>query len=189
GFKHHAYLNELEQARRIAGHYKTNHHEVIIGDQEFNDFLPELVFHQDEPIADPVCVPLYYVAKLARDSGTTVVQVGEGADELFCGYQDYTRYLRFYDRAWRHLARLPRAMRQTAAAPGQMFLRAMGSHLPPHWQKMAPDLLRRLAAGEALFWSGAFIFDEVAKHQLLTPAAIERMSAHESFNGGGLSSY
>jgi len=83
GFKDHAYLNELESARRIAGIYKTNHHEVIIGDKEFNDFLPELVFHQDEPIADPVCVPLYYVSKLARDSGTIVVQVGEGADEIF----------------------------------------------------------------------------------------------------------
>ena len=41
-------------------------------------FLPELIHHQDEPIADWVCVPLYFVSKLARDSGTIVVQVGEG---------------------------------------------------------------------------------------------------------------
>jgi asparagine synthase (glutamine-hydrolysing) len=41
---------------------------------------------QDEPLADPVCVPVYYVSKLARDSGVIVGQVGEGADELFCGY-------------------------------------------------------------------------------------------------------
>ena len=41
---------------------------------------------QDEPIADPVCVPVYYVSKLARDNGVIVCQVGEGADELFCGY-------------------------------------------------------------------------------------------------------
>ncbi len=52
-------------------------------------FLPEMVHHQDEPIADWVCVPLYYVSKLARDSGTIVVQVGEGSDELFHGYQNY----------------------------------------------------------------------------------------------------
>ena len=58
-------------------------------------FLPELVFHQDEPIADPVCVPLYYVSKLARDSGTIVVQVGEGADEIFSGYDNYVRISRF----------------------------------------------------------------------------------------------
>ncbi len=71
------------------------------------NFLPELVFHQDEPIADPVCVPLYYVSKLARDSGTIVVQVGEGADELFSGYDKYVKYLRLYERFWRHAERAP----------------------------------------------------------------------------------
>ena len=45
-----------------------------------------MVHLQDEPIADPVCVPVYYVSKLARDNGVIVAQVGEGADELFCGY-------------------------------------------------------------------------------------------------------
>ena len=47
---------------------------------------PEMVRLQDEPIADPVCVPVYYVSKLARDNGVIVCQVGEGADELFWGY-------------------------------------------------------------------------------------------------------
>jgi len=56
---------------------------VIIDEALCHGFLPDLIFHQDEPIADPVCVPLYYVSKLARESGTTVVQVGEGADENF----------------------------------------------------------------------------------------------------------
>src|SRR5437773_8215439 len=107
GFHDHEYLNELESARRIAGIYETNHHEVIIGDREFDDFLPKMVFHQDEPIADPVCVPLYYVSKLAHDSGTTVVQVGEGADEIFCGYDYYVRNVRLYENFWRHAERAP----------------------------------------------------------------------------------
>ena len=38
---------------------------------------------QDEPIADPVCVPLYFVSKLARESGTYIIQVGEGVDSYF----------------------------------------------------------------------------------------------------------
>ena len=71
GFSDHEYLNELESARRIARDFGTNHHEVIIAEDEMHDFLPQLVFHQDEPIADPVCVPLYYVSKLARDNGTS----------------------------------------------------------------------------------------------------------------------
>src|SRR5205814_9431732 len=108
------YLNELDAARRIADIYKTNHHEVIIGDGDFDNFLPDLVFHQDEPIGDPVCVPLYYVSKLAKDSGTTVVQVGEGADEIFSGYAHYVRNLRLYENFWRHAERAPAFARRAA---------------------------------------------------------------------------
>ncbi|MFL6273864.1 MAG: asparagine synthase (glutamine-hydrolyzing) [Blastocatellia bacterium] len=189
GFRDHPEDSEIGEARAVAREYATDHHEVMIAQQELIDFLPDLIYHQDEPIADPVCVPLYYVAKLARRSGTTVVQVGEGADELFCGYQDYKRYLRLYDRAWRHLARLPRFLRQPASGLGQTVLRRMADGMPSRWHKMAPDLLRRLATGEPLFWSGAFVFDEVYKHQLFTPAAMQQLAAHESFNGGGPSSY
>ncbi|HKQ09032.1 MAG TPA: asparagine synthase (glutamine-hydrolyzing) [Blastocatellia bacterium] len=189
GFRDQPEDSEIDEARAVAREYATDHHEVMITQQELIDFLPDLIYHQDEPIADPVCVPLYYVAKLARRSGTTVVQVGEGADELFCGYQDYKRYLRLYDRAWRHLARLPRFLRQPASGLGQTVLRRMAAGLPSRWHKMVPDLLRRMAAGEPLFWSGAFIFDEVYKHQLFTPAAMQQLAAHESFNGDAPSSY
>src|SRR3984893_12677173 len=90
GFRDTEELNELESARAISKRFRTNHHEVMIGAEEMLRFLPELVFHQDEPIADPVCVPLYYVSKLARETGTIVVQVGEGSDEIFGGY-DWVR--------------------------------------------------------------------------------------------------
>ncbi|MFL6215280.1 MAG: asparagine synthase (glutamine-hydrolyzing) [Blastocatellia bacterium] len=189
GFHDNDEFNELAEARDVAREFATEHHEVIITQQQLIDFLPDLIFHQDEPIADPVCVPLYYLAKLARESGTTVVQVGEGADELFCGYADYKRYLRLYDGAWRHLSRLPRFLRRAGASAGQTILQAMADGLPSRWHKMAPDLLRRLAAGEPLFWSGAFVFDEVYKRRLLTPAALERLAGLDPFSGGGPSSY
>ena len=79
----------------------------MIGREEMQKFLPELVFHQDEPIADPVCIPLYYVSKLARDTGTIVVQVGEGSDEIFAGYDWFRTYLQIEDRFWRHAERTP----------------------------------------------------------------------------------
>src|SRR5688572_31895970 len=112
GFSDAEYLNELDSARRISRQFGTNHHEVIISEKEMHDFLPGLVFHQDEPIADPVCVPLYYVSKLARDSGTIVVQVGEGADEIFSGYDKYVKNLRLYETFWRHAERAPRFARR-----------------------------------------------------------------------------
>jgi asparagine synthase (glutamine-hydrolysing) len=78
--------NEFQFARRIAERYKTEHHETLIDRDEMQRFLPLLVRLQDEPIADNVCIPLYFLAKLVKDSGTTVVQVGDGADENFLGY-------------------------------------------------------------------------------------------------------
>src|SRR5947209_6236750 len=118
GFHDTQELNELESARAISKRFGTNHHEVMIGRAEMMKFLPELVFHQDEPIADPVCVPLYYVSKLARDTGTIVVQVGEGSDEIFAGYDWFRTYLRIEERFWRHAERAPLLARRAAAAVG-----------------------------------------------------------------------
>jgi asparagine synthase (glutamine-hydrolysing) len=58
------------------------------------EFLPLLVELQDEPIADNVCIPLYFLARLVKEKGTTVVQVGEGADENFLGYWWCEHYLK-----------------------------------------------------------------------------------------------
>ena len=164
GFKDAPEFNEIEEARSVAREYRTDHHEILISQDELIDFLPDMIFHQDEPIADPVCVPLYYVSKLTRDSGTTVIQVGEGSDELFCGYADYARYLQMYDKAWRPLSRLPAIVRRAVAGAANAAHSLFPALLPA--RKMMPDLMRRLAAGEELFWSGAFVFDEVHKRRL-----------------------
>ncbi len=174
GFRDHEYLNELESARRIARDFGTNHHEVIIAEEEMRDFLPQLVFHQDEPIADPVCVPLYYVSKLARDTGTIVVQVGEGADEIFSGYENYVRHLRIYEKFWRHAERVPRGMRRAASALLRPALEATGR------KRAAIELIRRLGADEPLFWGGAVVYDETFKPRVLSRQMRERFSQRSS---------
>lgn len=171
GFRDEEYLNELESARRIARAFCTNHHEVIISEKEMQDFLPELVFHQDEPIADPVCVPLYYVSKLARDSGTIVVQVGEGADEIFSGYDNYRQYLGIYEKFWRHAERVPPSLRRAVAGVALPALEATGR------KRTAIELIRRLAADEPLFWGATIVFDETLKPRVLS----EQM--RRTFNG------
>ena len=176
GFHDHAYLNELESARRIAKIYNTNHHEVMIGDKEFSDFLPELVFHQDEPIADPVCVPLYYVSKLARESGTTVVQVGEGADEIFSGYENYVRNIRMYDGFWRHAERAPSILRKAIGGSSRKLLRASGK------QRLVLELARRLEKGEPMFWGGAVVFDESMKPSVLSPRILSNLNGQSSLS-------
>lgn len=186
GFHDDPVHNELGEARYVAREYGTDHHEVLISQKELRDFLPELIFHQDEPIADPVCVPLYFVARLARETGTKVVQVGEGSDELFCGYYDYALYLDLYNRVWRHLSRFPATMRRAMSGVGQVLYRTGATGLLPKGRKMLPDLLRRLADGEELFWSGTFVFDEVNKRGLLTPEARTRLGTNRK---DGFSSY
>lgn len=86
GYESYEQFNEYDYAKRIVAQYKTDHHETRINSREALNFLPSLVQYQDEPIADNVCIPLYFLARLVRQSGTTVVQVGEGADENFLGY-------------------------------------------------------------------------------------------------------
>ncbi|MGA2298578.1 MAG: asparagine synthase (glutamine-hydrolyzing), partial [FCB group bacterium] len=87
GFKELEKYNELEYARKIANIYKTNHHEILIDHDDVFPILENMIWHEDEPNADPVCMPLYFLSKLTRDSGTIVIQVGEGSDEQFCGYK------------------------------------------------------------------------------------------------------
>ena len=162
GFHDSEELNELDSARAISKRFATDHHEVIIGRGEMQRFLPELVFHQDEPIADPVCVPLYYVSKLARETGTIVVQVGEGSDELFAGYDWFRTYLKIQERFWRHAERTPIAARRVAAAVAQPLVRKTLK------KRLSSELVRRLGANESLFWGGVAIFDEVMKRNVLT---------------------
>src|SRR5207253_6810374 len=64
--------NEFQFARRVSQRYCTDHHETLINREEAQNFLPLLVRLQDEPIADNVCIPLYFLARLVKESGTTV---------------------------------------------------------------------------------------------------------------------
>jgi len=80
--------NELPYARLAAAHIGAEHHEVTVTPSEFFHSLPHALWHEDEPIAFPSSVPLYLLARLARDY-VKVVLTGEGADELFLGYNRY----------------------------------------------------------------------------------------------------
>src|SRR5215217_2339166 len=90
-FEEHAF-SELTWAREVAHSIGADAHEVVIGAEQFFGALPRLVWHEDEPIAHPSSVPLYFVSALAREH-VTVVLTGEGSDELLAGYGKYPRAL------------------------------------------------------------------------------------------------
>jgi asparagine synthase (glutamine-hydrolysing) len=83
-------FSELEYARQVARAIGAESHEVVIDDRDFFGALPKLVWHEDEPIAHPSSVPLYFVSALARQH-VKVVLTGEGSDELLAGYGKYPR--------------------------------------------------------------------------------------------------
>jgi asparagine synthase (glutamine-hydrolysing) len=153
-----SYRSEVAQARLVAGFLGAELAEVRLSFSDLVDFLPEMVRLQDEPIADPVCVPLYYVAKLAREQGVTVCQVGEGSDELFFGYPNWHRALRL-----QQLNDLFPRM-GTAKAIGLAGLRAWGKEpsQPYAW-------LDRARRGLPIFWGGAEAFNDCAKVRVLSP--------------------
>jgi len=83
GFSEQAF-NELEYARTVAAHLKTDAHEHVVN-PDIADLLPKLAWHLDEPFADSSAVPTYYVSKAAREH-VTVALSGDGGDELWAGY-------------------------------------------------------------------------------------------------------
>jgi asparagine synthase (glutamine-hydrolysing) len=83
-----AEANELPYARMVASAIQADHHEVVVTPREYFEALPKLIWQEDEPIAFTSSVPLYFVSALASDH-VKVVLTGEGADELFLGYNRY----------------------------------------------------------------------------------------------------
>lgn len=165
-----SYTNEFRYARLIAEKVGAQHQEIALQQQDLLDFLPRMVDLQDEPIADPVCIPVYYVSKLARDHGVIVCQVGEGADELFCGYPFWDSILR---------------KERLAGRPGAGLLNAAGMaglRLAGHERSLLREQLRRARAGQPMFWGGAEAFTQRGKELLLSERLRKKFQGRTSWD-------
>ena len=162
-----SYPSELPFARQMAETVGASHHERLLSVDDLMAFVPNMAYLQDEPIADPVCIPLYYVSKLAKDNGVTVCQVGEGADELFFGYSQWHERLKL-----QRLLGFP-----PLAVSGRWTLERLGRTRgrPYEW-------LRRAASAQPLFWGGAEAFTEVGKQRVLSQRLRARFAGHTSWD-------
>ncbi len=159
--------SELPQAARFAASIGAVHHERVLTEHDFLNFLPRMIQLQDEPIADPVCMPVYFLSRLARENGAIVTQAGEGSDELFWGYHH-----------WKHVLQLIRwnqyPVPRTAKKLGLFALRALGrSHGPEY------EFLRRASVDLPIFWGGAEGFSQGAKLDVLS-LRLRRRFANQS---------
>lgn len=144
-------------ARAVADHVGSEHHELILNEQDAFNFFDAMVYHQDEPLGDSVCVPLYYVSKMAKQHGVSVVLMGEGADELFCGYPMYVRYLQAH-RYWRTSQQLvPSVCRR-------MLFKAATRWYEPHTYKLG--MMHAWTTEASLFHGGVQLCSPLSKSLL-----------------------
>ena len=97
GFDFGKKYNEISWAKELSAQIGVKHHAKIIASEEFWGNIKKVQYHMDQPLADPSCIALYFVSKLASEH-VKVVLSGEGADELFGGYTIYNepRVFRLY---------------------------------------------------------------------------------------------
>lgn len=103
--------NEFIDAKETSDAIRSHHHPIEISREDYMDALPKVIYHFDEPVADPSAILLYLMAKEARKH-VTVVLSGEGADEFFGGYTIYREY---YDR--RKMDQVPYFVREYILKP------------------------------------------------------------------------
>lgn len=167
--------NELEYARMVASAFGTDHHEIVITPEQFFRALPKLVWHEDEPIAHPASVPLYFVSELAARH-VKVVLTGEGSDETLAGYDRYrktvynlsfgARYHRWTNAGMRNMVRRSIERAQPASKLFQKLRRT--------FLCLPPDI-------ESLYFDNFAVFPRAMQDSLLSAGTKERAGAFDPY--------
>jgi len=174
--EYESYPSELSYARKIAQKVGADHHELLLQESDLLDSLPLIIRHQDEPLADPVCVPVYYVSKLARDAGVIVCQVGEGSDELFWGYRYWRDSLRL--QRLTNLFAIPKPLRSLGLAGLNLLEGGAGTS---YRRQFSCEVLRRALTNRPVFWGGAEVFSDTQKRQFLSPRLLKKFKELSSW--------
>ena len=167
--------NELEYARMVARAYHTEHREVVVSPAQFFAELPRLVWHEDEPIAHPSSVALFFVSQLASRH-VKVVLTGEGSDETLAGYNRY--------RVTEYNARLGALYQRYLPGFARHGLQRMLAGLPPTSrlrQRAARTFLMRQPDLDELYFDNFAVFGREAQHDLLLPELRAQLSAVDPY--------
>jgi asparagine synthase (glutamine-hydrolysing) len=113
GFNLEKQYDELKYAKIISRQFSTHHHEIKIESSSMN-LLPEIMWHTEEPIADPAAIPVYLMSEKVKKKAT-VILTGTGADEVFGGYEHY-KFIKY----GKYLSKIPKS---TVSFAGNIFLK------------------------------------------------------------------
>lgn len=157
GFDFGEKYNEISWAKNLSEKIGVEHHTHLISSEEFWDAVPTVQYHMDQPLADPSCIALYFVSRLASRY-VKVVLSGEGADELFGGYTCYNdpRVFKIYQTI------VPHCIRKA--------IRAICRKLPDI--KGRDYLIRACDKLEERYIGNAFMYDYKQKQELLKDPSI-----------------
>lgn len=158
GFDFGLKYNEISFAKDLSEKIGVEHHTKLISSQEFWDSIKTVQYHMDQPLADPSCIALYFVSKLASEH-VKVVLSGEGADELFGGYTVYNEphVFKWYQRI------LPNFLRKGLAKTVES--------IPFHFKGQS-FIIRGACKAEEKFIGNAFMYTESEKRKLLKDDSI-----------------
>ena len=158
-----AAVSELRYARMVADMYETDHHEVLIGANDFTRVAEKVVWHLDQPLADDACIPNYMVSELAGHH-VKMVLTGEGGDELFGGYARYAAELRVAPLSTRlpakvrlrirELSRRRPGLSRPAVAGYALSHREDGARIAMYTPLMFPETRARLSRDEMAMAAG-----------------------------------
>ncbi|MDA7027316.1 asparagine synthase (glutamine-hydrolyzing) [Bacillus sp. CLL-7-23] len=152
GFEHEGF-SEVDVAKETAEKVGVENFSAVISPEEYMNELPKIVWHLDDPLADPAAIPLYFVAKEAKKQ-VTVVLSGEGADELFGGYNIYREPL-----SLKPFERIPSSLKKMLLYIASVM---------PEGMKGKSFLMRGCTPLEQRYIGNAKIFEEDVKEQLLS---------------------
>jgi|RhiMetdeSRZDD1v2_1073273.scaffolds.fasta_scaffold04266_6 asparagine synthase (glutamine-hydrolysing) len=167
-------FHDLPYARLVAKRFGCDHHEISVTADECRDYLPQLVYQQDEPIGDPACLPMSFLCRQARKDGVIVVLVGEGSDEVFGGYGDMAHMLNVAARRWDRIRLLPRIVRAGLHRASRLLRAPAGR----------TDVLRRARDGHPLYWGLDVVFWDSEKERLLTRETWQRWGEDRASRSG-----
>lgn len=131
--------DDIRYAREIAQGFGTDHREIIL-EPKIVDLLPKVIWHMDDPIADPAAITSFLICQAAREQNTKVLLSGQGGDEVFCGYPWHLAI-----QLSRHYDRLPAPVRKLAAQFFSRLPAARGGPLTATFRR-----LRKFNASAAL---------------------------------------
>lgn len=152
GYDEYKNYCELDFAQIAANHINSNHHPVLINQKEYINHFEQTLDMLEEPHGDSASIPLNILTKQINKAGIKTVLSGEGSDEIFLGYDNYAKFIKYYE------------FEKTLTTNQNLFLNDIISALQNNTKES--EYLRRIVKKQNLYNSFGEIFSDIQKRKL-----------------------